>query len=121
MELDETIDRNDDDPDRIDHSLQGRPNSNPHFTLRKTERREWDIQADSYQAESTVASNSNADVWKRLGCGVPDYRILPQRPWPSNNPSPPYRLMEGDLSQKQRSRRFALFGGRWEKTDLTYK
>lgn len=111
----------DDGPDRTDHSLQGRPSSNRHFGPKKMGRRERDMQAASYQPKATAGSNGNAGVWKLLGCGVPDYQILPPRPRSSNHPSPPYRLMVGHQKQKQRSRRYVLFGGRWGKTDLTYK
>ncbi|XP_062399447.1 stromelysin-3 [Sardina pilchardus] len=54
---------------------------------------------------------SSAPHWNETGsfnrprCGVPDY---PTR--------------QGALkSRRQRQKRFVLFGGRWEKTDLTYK
>lgn len=45
-----------------------------------------------------------SDLWKRPRCGVPDY--------------PQQKGMHGKL---HRQKRFVLFGGRWEKTDLTYK
>ncbi|MGH0151444.1 UNVERIFIED_CONTAM: hypothetical protein FKN15_024094 [Acipenser sinensis] len=47
---------------------------------------------------------NSSDLWKRPRCGVPDY--------------PQQKGMHGKL---HRQKRFVLFGGRWEKTDLTYK
>ncbi len=66
--------------------------------------------------KSVLASKNESDFWNRPRCGVPDYPTIT----PSDLPF--YNLKKkGGLSRQQRKKRFALFGGRWEKTDLTYK
>uniref|UniRef100_A0A8C4T708 Stromelysin-3 n=1 Tax=Erpetoichthys calabaricus TaxID=27687 RepID=A0A8C4T708_ERPCA len=50
-----------------------------------------------------VKHGNNSEFWKRPRCGVPDYT-------------------EGNImNSRHRNKRFVLFGGRWEKNDLTYK
>ncbi|KAJ8388734.1 hypothetical protein AAFF_G00129670 [Aldrovandia affinis] len=52
-----------------------------------------------------VPQKNSTEFWNRPRCGVPDY--------PAN---------KGAVYGKRlRQKRFVLFGGRWEKTDLTYK
>ncbi|MBN3296113.1 MMP11 protein, partial [Amia calva] len=46
---------------------------------------------------------NSSEIWKRPRCGVPDY--------PGQK----------GVYRGHRQKRFVLFGGRWEKTDLTYK
>nr|XP_015221916.1 PREDICTED: stromelysin-3 [Lepisosteus oculatus] len=53
---------------------------------------------------STALPGNGSAFWKRPRCGVPDY--------------PTHRGAHGG---HPRQKRFVLFGGRWEKTDLTYK
>lgn len=48
-------------------------------------------------------SRTGRDVWRRPHCGVPDH------------PS------AAELRRGRRRKRFSVFGGRWEKTQLTYK
>ncbi|XP_013883034.1 stromelysin-3 isoform X2 [Austrofundulus limnaeus] len=50
------------------------------------------------QLKSTLGPRNRTEFWARPHCGVPD-----------------------DPVTKQRQKRFALFGGRWDKTDLTYR
>ncbi|KAJ8384911.1 hypothetical protein AAFF_G00197190, partial [Aldrovandia affinis] len=48
---------------------------------------------------------NGSEFWNQPRCGVPDY--------PSQK--------RGAFTGRQRQKRFVLFGGRWDKTDLTYK
>lgn len=94
-------------------SLQEWASKNPHLTLG---RHEQDTLNDMYQAKSGTGSKNDTDIWNRPRCGVPDYPILTQKDLSF------YSLEKGDpIKQQQRKKRFTLFGGRWENTDLTYK
>ncbi|XP_061119564.1 stromelysin-3-like [Conger conger] len=56
--------------------------------------------------EATRATPGNiSESWSRPRCGVPDF--------PAEK--------RGVATGRQRHKRFVLFGGRWDKTDLTYK
>ncbi|XP_028318735.1 stromelysin-3-like [Gouania willdenowi] len=61
----------------------------------------------------------NHTDWKRPRCGVPDFpnflkvELTQQKKQRKDG--------RKDGRKQQRQRRFALFGGRWDKTDLTYK
>ncbi|MBN3322491.1 MMP11 protein, partial [Atractosteus spatula] len=63
-----------------------------------------DIASGKGDLGSTALPGNGSAFWKRPRCGVPDY--------------PAHR---GAHSGHPRQKRFVLFGGRWEKTDLTYK
>lgn len=95
-------------------SLQEWLSSNPHLTLG---RHEQDTLNDMYRAKSGMGSKNDTDIWNRPRCGVPDYPTLTQKDLSF------YSLENGDpiKQQQQRKKRFTLFGGRWENTDLTYK
>lgn len=55
--------------------------------------------------KETGLSNNITNMWKRPRCGVPDYPVL-----------------KGELHhERHRQRRFVLYGGRLDKTDLTYR
>ncbi|KAG8010987.1 Stromelysin-3 [Nibea albiflora] len=93
------------------------PHSNRHSGLKKSGRHEQDTLNKEKHLKSVLGSKNDTEFWKRPRCGVPDYPTLTQV-------GPSYynlKKMNGDLSKQQRKKRFALFGGRWEKTDLTYK
>ncbi|KAJ8286455.1 hypothetical protein GJAV_G00039440 [Gymnothorax javanicus] len=75
-----------------------RPNS-----LKK---RVWLDHAQETLKENTRITPTNAsEFWSRPRCGVPDYPAQKR----------------GVATGRQRHKRFVLFGGRWDKTDLTYK
>ncbi|XP_056874146.1 stromelysin-3-like [Takifugu flavidus] len=59
----------------------------------------------------TELESHTINPWKRPRCGVPDY--------PSVTESE-LKLQRNRL-RRERRKRFTVFGGRWEKTDLTYK
>lgn len=51
-------------------------------------------------------------VWRRPRCGVPDRPSVTEAE---------LKLQRKRLRGERRRKRFSVFGGRWEKTDLTYK
>ncbi|XP_030628457.1 stromelysin-3 [Chanos chanos] len=77
---------------------RGARGAHPQETLKDTT---W---AKRRASEPTQAQHSSGDS-NRPRCGVPDY--------------PTQR--EVHLGTRHRPKRFVIFGGRWEKTDLTYK
>ncbi|CAB1318926.1 unnamed protein product, partial [Coregonus sp. 'balchen'] len=65
--------------------------------------------------ETVLPWNGTELVWNRPRCGVPDY------PTQKGGISDYHMQKGGTFGGKQRRKRFVLFGGRWDKTDLTYK
>uniref|UniRef100_A0A671NLI4 Stromelysin-3-like n=1 Tax=Sinocyclocheilus anshuiensis TaxID=1608454 RepID=A0A671NLI4_9TELE len=64
---------------------------------------------------STLPKN-DTEFWNRPRCGVPDY------PSQKEGSVLNYSTLKGGLlGGRHRRKRFDLFGGRWDKTDLTYK
>lgn len=96
--------------------LQEWPHSHKNVGQRKRERHEQATPHDKHNLSLVVPSNDTE--WKRPRCGVPDYPTLMQVDLSYYNLKK--KKKEG-LSRQQRKKRFALFGGRWEKTDLTYR
>ncbi|XP_070845294.1 stromelysin-3-like [Chaetodon trifascialis] len=98
--------------------LQEWPHSNSGTGLKKkSERHEQDTLNNEFHLKSVLASKNDTEFWKRPRCGVPDYPTLMQVGLSYYN----LKEKKGGLKRQQRKKRFALFGGRWEKTDLTYK
>ncbi|XP_041936115.1 stromelysin-3 isoform X1 [Alosa sapidissima] len=64
--------------------------------------------------KSSVSRN-DTDLWKRRRCGVPDY------PGKTRGAGIGYLPAAKAHGVHHRRKRFVLFGGRWDKTDLTYK
>lgn len=62
--------------------------------------------------EGMVLQGNGTQSWNRPRCGVPDY------PTQKQGGGSDYRLKFGG---PPRRKRYVLFGGRWEKTHLTYK
>ncbi|XP_028273664.1 stromelysin-3-like [Parambassis ranga] len=87
-----------------------------HTSLKKRGRHVQDTLNEDY-SKSALPSRNGSEFWKRPRCGVPDYPALTQADMSHYS----MKKKKGDLSRQQRRKRFALFGGRWEKTDLTYK
>lgn len=56
---------------------------------------------------------NGTEFWNRPRCGVPDYPT-------EKGALSDYHMQKG-FGGLHRRKRFVLFGGRWEKTDLTYK
>lgn len=79
--------------------LKERPHSNSHIHVKKRGRHEQDTLNGNHPLKSEPAPKNDTELWKRPRCGVPDL----------------------DKSNQQRRKRYALFGGRWDKTDLTYQ
>lgn len=98
--------------------LQGRDHSSSHVVLKKKGRHEQDTLSKDYHLKTIQGSKNDTEFWNRPRCGVPDFPTLTQVGLSYYNLK---KKKKGDLSQQQRKKRFALFGGRWEKTDLTYK
>ncbi|KAM3600255.1 uncharacterized protein V6R79_020125 [Siganus canaliculatus] len=96
---------------------QGWPHSSSQTGLKKKGRHEQDTLSDPHHVKSVLASINNTALWSRPRCGVPDYPTLTQFGLSYYN----LKNEREGLSRQQRTKRFALFGGRWEKTDLTYK
>lgn len=59
----------------------------------------------------TELESHTSDPWKRPRCGVPDSPSITESE---------LKLQRNRL-RRERRKRFTVFGGRWEKTDLTYK
>ncbi|XP_062290916.1 stromelysin-3-like [Scomber scombrus] len=97
--------------------LQGRPHRHSHVGLKKG-RHEKDTLNEEYHLKSVLPPKNDTEFWKRPRCGVPDYPSLTQVNLSYLNLK---RKKKGALSRQQRMKRFALFGGRWEKNHLTYK
>ncbi|KAF7648484.1 hypothetical protein LDENG_00156350 [Lucifuga dentata] len=95
----------------------GWPKKNHHLGLKKRGRLEQDTLHEEHREKSAAAPEKNRELWKRPRCGVPDYPILT---WVSLAYHS-LKKRKGVLNGQQRRKRFALFGGRWEKTELTYK
>uniref|UniRef100_A0A8C6TTM4 Matrix metallopeptidase 11b n=1 Tax=Neogobius melanostomus TaxID=47308 RepID=A0A8C6TTM4_9GOBI len=97
--------------------VTGWPHNHKNVGPKKRERHEQTTLHDKPSLVSLVFP-TNATEWKRPRCGVPDYPTLLRvdLSYYSMNK----KKKEG-LSRQQRKKRFALFGGRWEKTDLTYR
>lgn len=87
--------------------------SNSHAGLKKRPSHEQDTLNEEYDFKSP----NDTDLWNRPRCGVPDYPTLTQLSTTYNN----VKKRRDTLSRQQRRKRFALYGRRWEKTDLTYK
>ncbi|KAM8744116.1 stromelysin-3-like [Acanthopagrus schlegelii] len=98
--------------------LQGWPHSSSHVGLKKRGRHEQDTLNNQYHLKSVLPPKNDTEFWKRPRCGVPDYPSIMQVDLSFFNLK---KKKKGGLSRQQRQKRFALFGGRWEKTDLTYK
>uniref|UniRef100_A0AAV2ISE8 Peptidase metallopeptidase domain-containing protein n=1 Tax=Knipowitschia caucasica TaxID=637954 RepID=A0AAV2ISE8_KNICA len=84
---------------------------------KKRERHEQATLNDKHNLMSLVLP-SNDTEWKRPRCGVPDYHTLLRVDL--SYYSMKKKKKQGE-SWQQRRKRYALFGGRWEKTDLTYR
>ncbi|KAM9338347.1 stromelysin-3-like [Symphorus nematophorus] len=102
---------------RRNKQLQGWPHSKNHVGLKKGGRHEQDTLNDEYHLKPVLGSKNDTEFWNRPRCGVPDYPSLMQVDLSYYN----LKKKKGGQSRQQRKKRFALFGGRWEKTDLTYK
>uniref|UniRef100_G3Q370 Peptidase metallopeptidase domain-containing protein n=1 Tax=Gasterosteus aculeatus aculeatus TaxID=481459 RepID=G3Q370_GASAC len=76
---------------------------------------EQDVLNKEHHLRSPSESKNGTRFWRRPRCGVPDYSTFMQVKVLHRD------LKKGGLSRMQRGKRFALFGRRWEKTDLTYK
>ncbi|KAM6986262.1 stromelysin-3 [Aplochiton taeniatus] len=65
-----------------------------------------------------VPTGNATDLWNRPRCGNPDYPV--QKPTGKLGYEHPGKeeMLGGRLLRRKR---FVLFGGRWDKTDLTYK
>ncbi|XP_068430659.1 stromelysin-3-like [Clinocottus analis] len=92
------------------------PLSKSHVDLKKRGKHPKDRLNEDYLLKSVLASRNDTALWKRPRCGVPDYPTLTQVGLSYHN----LVQKKGGLSKKQRRKRFALFGGRWEKMALTY-
>lgn len=93
--------------------LQGGSHSHGRSGLKKRGRH----QQDTLSEDRHPKSHNDTENWKRPRCGVPDYPAFTQADMSDYN----LKKKRGGLSKQQRRKRFALFGGRWEKTHLTYK
>ncbi|KAG9266340.1 stromelysin-3 [Astyanax mexicanus] len=91
-----------------------------HYGLKKRGRLSYDQDtvkesSDLKRTQQHGALPGADSDWKRRRCGVPDF------PSKMGN-SIHHQAQRGEHHRgRHRRRRFVLFGGRWEKTDLTYK
>ncbi|XP_069573411.1 stromelysin-3-like [Brachyistius frenatus] len=97
---------------------QGWPHSSSHTLLKKRGRHEQDTLNRDHRSKSDLTPQNGTESWKRPRCGVPDYPPITQADVSHYSQK---KRRGGPSKQQQRRKRFALFGGRWEKTDLTYK
>ncbi|XP_034048738.1 stromelysin-3-like [Thalassophryne amazonica] len=96
--------------------VQRWPPGNHHAGLQRRARLEQDTLKEEYHLKSLVSLRNDTEFWKRPRCGVPDYPTLTQVGLSY------YDLKKrAGLNGQQRRKRYALFGRRWEKKDLTYK
>lgn len=96
--------------------FQGRPQKHQDLGLKKRVKLDQDTINEDYHLTSLVPPGNDTEFWKRPRCGVPDYPASKQIGLSFYN-----MKKKGALGRQQRRKRFVLFGGRWEKTDLTYK
>uniref|UniRef100_H2MAH3 Stromelysin-3 n=1 Tax=Oryzias latipes TaxID=8090 RepID=H2MAH3_ORYLA len=99
---------------------QGWPHSsssNSHIELKKNQRHKQDTTIEDEHFPPVRASRNDTEFWNRPRCGVPDYPKVTQLDMRHHS----LKRTAGGLKKQERSKRFALFGGRWEKTDLSYK
>ncbi|KAM9841403.1 stromelysin-3-like [Aulostomus maculatus] len=96
---------------------QGWPRSSSHVGLKKKGRQQQDTLSKDYRLNHIRLHRNDTEFWNRPHCGVPDYPTLTHVNLSHNN----LKKKKGGRSTQQRRKRYALFGGRWEKTDLTYK
>lgn len=76
---------------------------------------------DTLQDRHTVITSvfpPNVSDWRRPRCGVPDHPALLRVDLSLHSRT---KKRKDGLSRLQRKKRYALFGGRWDKTDLTYR
>lgn len=97
--------------------LQGWPHGNKDMGLKKRGRHEQATLNEEHHLKSLVVPKNHTEFWNRPRCGVPDYPNFTQAGLSYYN----LKKIQGGLSKQQRRKRFALFGGRWDKTHLTYK
>ncbi|KAM6902447.1 stromelysin-3-like [Xenentodon cancila] len=102
---------------RTAKQLQGWPHGNSQAGLKKKGRHKQETLNQVDHFKSVSASQNGTDFWKRPRCGVPDYPNSQQFDMAHYI----LKRKRGGLREPQRQKRFALFGGRWEKTDLSYK
>ncbi|XP_037401691.1 stromelysin-3 [Pygocentrus nattereri] len=98
------------------------PEKTRHYNLKKrgglpyvqdTLKKDLDLKRE--QPHADLPDKSTAD-WNRPRCGVPDF------PSKKRDFSHHYRNQRGSqYGGRHRRKRFVLYGGRWDKTDLTYK
>ncbi|RVE65552.1 hypothetical protein OJAV_G00117680, partial [Oryzias javanicus] len=91
--------------------------SSSHTGLKKNQRHKQDTLIEDERFPSVRASKNDTEFWNRPRCGVPDYPKVTQLDVLHHS----LKRTAGGLRKQQRSKRFALYGGRWEKTDLSYK
>ncbi|XP_076020164.1 stromelysin-3-like [Genypterus blacodes] len=90
------------------------PQRNHRISVKSTGSLEQDTLNKVHNMKFVMAPGNNTAFWKRPRCGVPDY--------PTSMSF--YKLKKKKKaapSGQWRRKRFAVFGGSWQKTDLTYK
>ncbi|KAJ7988124.1 hypothetical protein DPEC_G00320370 [Dallia pectoralis] len=105
-------------------SAAGWPQKNHHYGLKKRSRFGYGQDtskdpmrpSDVAHPDAVLPGNGSELVWNRPRCGVPDYPTQKHGGFSDRHPT-----KGATFGGKQRSKRFVLFGGRWDKTDLTYK
>ncbi|KAM4634562.1 stromelysin-3-like [Polymixia lowei] len=96
---------------------KGWPQKNHHVGLKKRGRLEQDTLNEQCRLMSSrIPPENDTKIWNCPRCGVPDYPTSKQVGVSFYNTQ-----KKGALNRQQRRKRFVLFGGRWDKTDLTYK
>ncbi|XP_061589208.1 stromelysin-3-like [Cololabis saira] len=112
---------------RTGKAPQGFPHSNVQTGLKKRARQKQETLDQDDLVKSALASQNGSDFWKRPRCGVPDYPVSSLTLDVSRYILKKRRGGLSDaqgragLSDAQRRKRYALFGGRWEKNNLSYK
>ncbi|XP_036444949.1 stromelysin-3 [Colossoma macropomum] len=97
------------------------PEKTHHYNLKKRGGQPYvqdtlkkDSDQEREQPHADLPNKSTAD-WNRPRCGVPDF---PSKKGDFHH----YRNQRGSqYGGRHRRKRFVLYGGRWDKTDLTYK
>ncbi|KAM8872768.1 stromelysin-3-like [Synchiropus picturatus] len=102
---------------------QERPRRSRLSAHKKKESQKENQLSKEHYSKYILPHQNDTVFWRRPRCGVPDY---PDHAIITHNRLPHHAHKKEEetiqkMQQQQRRKRYALFGGRWEKNDLTYR